>query len=216
MTTVLRLVGACGLVALLSASLSGCGKSSAAGRHRSSPNSTQAGPATPAAGPATVVTTFTPYTAAGTLTVPVAAHATGHCWTASIVVPVANAYRCLVGNEIADPCFAPHHPAHPATVACVSAPWSAARVVALSDPLPKTTSRVHAANPWAVQLANGARCVAATGTVQNVGSVLLNLLCPHGTAAGGLDTSGPVWRVKYGTAASGQLTDVAVTAAWKG
>jgi hypothetical protein len=215
MTTVLRVVAACSLVALLSATVSGCGKSSAAGRHASSPHATAPGSGLPARH-ATVVTTFTPYTSADTLTVPVAAHATGHCWTGSIVVPVAKAYRCLVGNEIADPCFAPRHPARPDTVACVSAPWSAARVVALTDPLPKTTSRGHAGNPWAVQLANGAHCVAATGTVQNVGSVLLNLLCPHGTAAGGLDTSGPVWTVKYGTAATGRLSDVAVTAAWKG
>ncbi len=216
MRTVLRVVAACGLVALLSATVSGCGKSSAAGRHSSSPHSSPAGSATAAAGRATVVTTFTPYSAAGTLTVPVAAHATGHCWTGSIVVPVANAYRCLVGNEIADPCFAPQHRDRPGTVACVTAPWLAARVVTLTHPLPETTSRGHAANPWALQLANGARCIAATGTVQNVGAVLLNLLCPDGKAAGGLDTSGAVWKVKYGTAATGRLTEVAVTAAWKG
>jgi hypothetical protein len=52
--------------------------------------------------------------------------------------------------------------------------------------------------------------------VQNAGTVSLNLLCPNGTGAGGLDTTGPMWHVKYGTATTGQLNDVAVAAAWKG
>jgi hypothetical protein len=218
MTAVLPVLGACGLAALLAVAVAGCGKSSASGHHHphSSAHSMPVGSATAAGRPATVVTKFTPYTAGDSLAVPVNSHAAGRCWTGSIAVPVKGAYRCLVGNKIADPCFAPHHPAAPNTVACVNAPWSPAEVVALSGPLPKVTPHGQAAKPWAVQLANGARCVAATGTVQTVGDVSLNLLCSGGTAAGGLDTSGAVWTVNYGTAASGQVTEIAVTAAWTG
>jgi hypothetical protein len=211
MTGFLPVLGVWSLVGLLSVAVAGCGNSHD-DQHTSGPRST------PASSPAdaTVVTTFTPYTSAGTLTVPVAAHVRGHCWTGSIVVSVPDAYRCLVGSEIDDPCFAPHQAVTPATVACVPAPWSSAQVVTLTQALPKITPRGRAASPWAVLLANGARCVAATGTVQSVGKVALNLLCPGGTGAGGLDTSRPMWTVKYGAATTGELTDVAVAAAWKG
>jgi eukaryotic-like serine/threonine-protein kinase len=171
---------------------------------------------TPRADGATVVTRFTPYSSAGELTVGISDRSIGECWTSSIVVPIPTAYRCLVDDDIVDPCFAPQPQTTPATVACVSTPWSTALVVSLTKPLPKPAVIGTAANPWAVELANGARCVAATGTVQSVKGVALNLLCPDGLAAGGLDNKRPTWTVKYGTASAGHLTSVAVVAAWRG
>lgn len=165
---------------------------------------------------ATLVTKFTPYSSAGALTAPVAARGSGHCWTGSIVVPVAGAYRCLVGNDIADPCFAPPRSSTPATVACLPDPWSGARVITLTEALPGTRPIGNAGRPWAVQLANGARCVASTGTVARVHGVSLILLCTGETAAGGLDTTNPTWRVQYGPKAGGPLTPVDVTRAWRG
>jgi hypothetical protein len=165
---------------------------------------------------ATVVTKFTPYSSAGALTASVAAHGTGHCWTGSIVVPVAGAYRCIVGNDIADPCFAPPVPSTPVTVACLPDPWSGARVVTMTEPLPVTAPVGNAARPWAVQLANGARCVASTGTVQAVDGVSLDLLCTGGNAAGGLDAANLTWQVQYGPKSGGPLTPVDVTQAWRG
>jgi hypothetical protein len=165
---------------------------------------------------ATVVTKFTPYSAAGALTASVAAHGTGRCWTGSIVVPVAGAYRCLVGNDIADPCFSPPRPSTPVTVACLPDPWSGARVITLTEPLPVGPPIGNAARPWAVQLANGARCVASTGTVATSHGLALDLLCPGGTAAGGLDTMSPAWRVQYGPRSGGQLSPIDVTRAWRG
>jgi hypothetical protein len=201
-------VGAvCAVAAVVTFALAGCSGSSPpepAGAHNSSAFS------------ATVVTRFTPYSAAGVLTASVAARGTGQCWTGSIVVPVADAYRCLVGNDIADPCFAPPRPSTPLTVACLPDPWSGARVVTLTQPLPVSRLIGNAARPWAVQLANGARCVASTGTVQNVHGVSLDLLCSGETAAGGLDTTKPTWHVQYGPKSGGPLTQVDVTRAWRG
>jgi hypothetical protein len=210
----LRVLGTCCLAACLTV-IAGCGKPSAT-THPGSAGSPRGDASSAKTPDATVITTFTPYTATDELTVPVAEHASGSCWTGSILVSVPGAYRCLVGSQIADPCFAPHHRVAPDTVACVSAPWSSAQVVTLTKALPTVTPRARAMNPWAVLLANGARCVAATGTVQNVGNVSLNLLCPNGTGAGALDTSGPMWHVKYGTPTTGHLSEVAVAAAWKG
>ncbi|MEP7020842.1 MAG: hypothetical protein ABI808_09330 [Pseudonocardiales bacterium] len=165
---------------------------------------------------ATAVSKFTPYSSAGALTVVVTGHATGQCWTGSIVVAVPGVYRCLVGNDIADPCFTPPQPAKPTTVACLPDPWSGALVVTLTAPLPITPPVGHAANPWALQLANGVRCVASGGTVHSVDGVSLNLQCSGGTAAGGLDTTGPMWQVKYGPQSGGPLAVVGVTHAWQG
>jgi hypothetical protein len=164
---------------------------------------------------ATVVIKFTPYSSSGALTASVSARGAGRCWTGSIVVPVTGAYRCLVGNDIGDPCFAPPHPTTPVTVACMPDPWSGARVLTLTGALPVTSPIGNAARPWAVQLANGARCVASTGTVQAVHGVSLDLLCPDEMAAGGLDTTNPIWRVQYGPK-SGPLAPVNVTQAWRG
>jgi len=195
-------------IALLGIALAGCSGPS---------GSTQAGHRRTTESPsATVISKFTPYSSAGALTVAVTGHATGQCWTGSIMVAVPGAYRCLVGNDIADPCFAPPQPAKPTTVACLPDPWSGARVVTLTAPLPRTRTVGHAANPWAVQLANGARCVASGGTVHSVDGVSLNLLCPGGTAAGGLDTTSQLWQVEYGPQSGGTLAPVGVTHAWRG
>lgn len=210
MTRGLRLLCATAVAAMLTATTLSCANRS---RPATAGNRGQSARATDKA---TVLTRFVPYSAAGALTVPVDAHGTGRCWTASIVVRIPDAYRCLVGNNIADPCFAPPRHTSPVTVACVPDPWSGARLVSLTEPLPSTTPLAGPANPWAVELANGARCIAATGTVPEVDGLSLNLLCAGGMAAGGLDITGPQWRVRYGASAGGSLSLVAVSAAWRG
>ena len=201
-------VGAvCAVAVVVAVAVAGCTSSS---------STAPAGAHTSSAFDATVVTRFTPYSAAGALTASVSAHGTGSCWTGSIVVPVAGAYRCLVGNDIADPCFAPPRPSAPMTVACLPDPWSGARVVTLTAPLPVVRPIGNSARPWAVQLANGARCVASTGTVQSSHGVALDLLCPGETAAGGLDTTNATWHVQYGPKSGGPLTPVDVAQAWRG
>ena len=212
-----RVRGVGGVIVLLAVTVSGCASGSrrvSAGVHGASSPSPP--PATTTSSTATIVTRFTPYSAAGALTVAVQSQASGYCWTNSITVALSGAYRCLVGNDIADPCFVPPQPSTPATVACLADPWSGARMVTLTHALPSTDPIGNAANPWAVQLANGARCVAVTGTVQRVDGVSLNLQCAGGALAGGLDRTGRKWRVKYGRATGAGLTLVDVVAAWRG
>ena len=93
----------------------------------------------PSASPAGVVQvkTFSPYAATGTLVVPVADHLSGSCWTGSIAVPVAGVYRCLAGDQIYDPCFAPSGADQPAD-GCLR-PGSRGRrsaLITLTAPLP--------------------------------------------------------------------------------
>ena len=167
----------------------------------------------------TAVKTYTPYAATGTITVPVAAiHKSGSCWTGSISVPQAGAYRCLVGNTIADPCFAdaPGSAATPATqVLCAADPWTPATVVTLTDALPKLTGSTRATGPWALELANGAHCVAVTGTVPLVGAVALQYTCGSPAGAGRLTTIGSLMSVQYSVTGDGPLQTVSVTTAWR-
>ncbi len=135
----------------------------------------------PAGGhPRTATTTFHAYRADGELAVQVADVATGTCWTLSIAVAAAGAYRCITGDEILDPCFAPARPEVPVEVACIADPWSRAEVLTVSGGLPKAHPGGRVGRPWAFELANGVRCVAATGTVPEVHGVDLGYHCAGG------------------------------------
>jgi hypothetical protein len=168
---------------------------------------------TSAAAEGPVVRVFDPFAAAGDrLTVPVGARAGGSCWTSSIAAPSDHTYRCFVGNQILDPCFAA--PGAPTTVACLPDPWSPARVVTLTGPLP-AAGPVAVARPWALELANGARCTAVTGVVPALDGVDLTYSCGGSTAAGSRGpVGGGVSTVEYGPR-SGPLVRVAVTTVWR-
>jgi hypothetical protein len=178
--------------------------------------SSSTGAATSGPPGALIVKTFTPYAATGTLAVPVADQLSGYCWTGSIAVPKAGTYRCLVGNAIYDPCFAPVNQTSSPTVACLTDPWSAAHVVTLTKALPTSRPLASRTSPWALELANHARCVAGTGTVPVVDGVSLSYVCGSGTAAGQVAQKGSRMTVKYGSTAGTTLADVAVTTAWHG
>lgn len=88
----------------------------------------------------------------------VAARQSGYCWTASIASQRSDAYRCMVGNAIHDPCFE----LSAQSVACpLDAAANSGLVVALNKPLPPAPSN---ANAWQMQLASGATCGIGTGT----------------------------------------------------
>jgi hypothetical protein len=164
----------------------------------------------------TVVRTFTAYDAAGRLTVPAAAHRRGHCWSASIAVLSAGAYRCFAGNAILDPCFAPPQTGRPGTVACVADPWSPAVVLRLAKPLPNDATARSANRPWAFVLASGTRCVASTGTVPALGGVNLPYQCSDGTSAALTDRGGGLLHASDAAPGAAALRRVAVRVVWRG
>lgn len=134
---------------------------------------------------ATVRHTFAPYDSSGRLTVPVARHATGNCFTTSLAAPGGATYRCFAGNQILDPCFArPGTTTGGGTLACVADPWSKATVLTVTKTLPGGSSVQRV---WAFRRADGARCVAATGTVPAVHGRNLDYHCSDGTFAALVD-----------------------------
>jgi hypothetical protein len=85
----------------------------------------------------------------------------GSCWTGSIAANRADAFRCMVGNEISDPCFVRDSK----SVACPDLPKAdSGIVIALTAPLPE--NKVSGAeDPWAMVVVTGGQCRMGTGTV---------------------------------------------------
>ena len=189
--------------------LSACSSSA---QHGTGAAATRTSVASSPAGPVTTTKTYSPYAAAGTLVVPVAAsQPSGACWTGSIAVPKPGVYRCLVGNSIDDPCWSGQ--ADATVVVCAADPWDTATLVHLTAPLPQPAAPRTASHPWALELANGAHCITATGMVGAVGSVQLTYLCGASASAGGVQTTGLLTTVQYGPP-DGPLSTVDVTVAW--
>lgn len=160
--------------------------------------------------------TFAPYDPSGQLTATVrGATRTGTCWTTSIAIPIAGVYRCFAANEIFDPCFAPAAETSPLTVACFADPWHPGTLLTLRGPLPKDDPLPTDGHPWALQLANSARCVAITGVVPTVDGVAVEYTCDGGDVAGlGTSAAGPLI-ARYGSM-HGPLTAERVVAEWRG
>lgn len=172
-------------------------------------------PAPPAA---TTVRIWAPFTLTGlNPDIAVTGRGTGTCWGPSVADNSPDAYRCSVGNEIRDPCIvSPYGPPYP-PLACARDPWSGVFLLSLSAPLPTFTG----GNPsgpvpgWALELANGDRCVTMTGTNPVVGGIALNYGCGHG-GAGILEKSRQPWTVEYLPEGSTTVSPVAVAVAWTG
>jgi hypothetical protein len=175
---------------------------------------------------ATRVTTYVPV-------LPHTARLTGHCWTRSIAAPArADAYRCMAGDSIYDPCFAPPR-AH--AVVCDVNPTTRnpGFAMRLTQPLPnEPVFASSVAMPWLVQLTDGEVCVPLTGTHEAMGRETIGYECSEArslmnaaTATGLVDgsiTTGTVWharkavyRVSRGGRVTGSIARVPLAAVWR-
>jgi hypothetical protein len=181
-------------------------------------SSSAATPTTAASSPvlkATRVVRFRAFASSGALATTVRSGGSGQCFTTSITVPLAHVYRCFGNKEILDPCFAAPTPTSPGSVLCYDDPWSAARKLTLTAPLPRPMPLPHP-RPWALQLANGARCLSVTGTVPIDRGVALTYSCSHGGAAALKAGHAGLVTASYARTPQGPLSRVAVTTMWTG
>jgi hypothetical protein len=99
-------------------------------------------------------------------TVPAGPSREGTCWTRSIAAPRDGAWRCKMGNQIADPCFS--LPSRQTVVVCLPDPVTGdpGFALQLTTPLPTglPAPSVPPA-PWLIRLADGQTCRPFTGTV---------------------------------------------------
>lgn len=202
----------CGIAAalLVGLLLAGCARSqngTGTAGPSASPHPTQTSAGTAVE---TAIKVFAPFDPDGAPVAGVAARRSGSCFTNSITVPRAGAYRCFAANQILDPCFAAS-PSAP-TLSCYAAPWSRATVLRVSGKLP-TTAPLHITRPWAIELSSGQRCVAMTGTTQQLHGVTLGYQCADGTA--GLRSGAAALAQAVLRTARGAVADVTVAVEWK-
>ncbi|MEO7201545.1 MAG: hypothetical protein ABI431_02540 [Candidatus Tumulicola sp.] len=168
----------------------------------------------------TIVTLFSPWTSAGHLRSDfhVVETLSGYCWTDSIATSRGDAYRCMSGNSIYDPCFAPSD--HPHAVACSHDPF-AKRVVLfkLTKPLPSAptpmTQWLQPHNqPWGLVLTNGEKCFFETGATDAVHDERLNYQCKDPRwIIGQPDQSAPLWTAQSVNWPNKRVTHVAIAQA---
>lgn len=126
----------------------------------------------------------------------VATTANGHCFTASLAAAgEADAYRCIAGNAINDPCFAASADAR--TVACFLDPWHAVTLLRLTRPLPRHGPVQAGAPPWAIETENGLHCTYFTGATAPMGGERINYGCTKGWfLIGSPDRRQPLWTIR--------------------
>ena len=120
----------------------------------------------------------------------------GYCWTASLAADTANAYRCMQGNEIHDPCFASSP--HATTVACFIDPWHPVTILRLTRRLPPHGEQpAGPVLPWALVTTSGLRCVFLTGATAPMGGQRINYGCTDGSyLLGDPNVSQPLWTIR--------------------
>jgi hypothetical protein len=129
----------------------------------------------------------------------VAKKAQGSCWSGSIGSSRPDAWRCMTGNIIIDPCFAPTMDTH-----IVYCPDSLAPKHLLALVLTKRLPLDHAnqgsatasGRPTSLTLAGGATCSYVSGATGVVGGMRINYGCTDGRMLlGDVDRSAPRWRI---------------------
>jgi hypothetical protein len=172
-----------------------------------------------AAGPGTSLHTYEPFSGhALARGVRVARTTHGSCWTTSIADARTDAFRCMVGNDIYDPCFAPAAAASTDVVCPLDVPGAPVLRIALTKPLPLPGPSVNPRHypPWAVQLPGGRWCTLETGAAGIIAGLRVSYNCTGGgVLLGTIARSAGGWTLRY--AASGRATSasrVSLRAAW--
>jgi len=133
----------------------------------------------------------------------------GKCWTGSIAVSRPDAWRCMIGNEIVDPCFAS---ADSKFVVCGPNPAKGdpGFGLKLTEPLPKSDVQATPSKDggWLVELADGTLCRPRTGAGWEVQGKLVNYYCESKQKGRQIDlleelnTSKPLWTAQKATIAN--------------
>jgi hypothetical protein len=106
---------------------------------------------------------------------------------------IGQAYRCVAGNAIYDPCWAER--AATPTVLCLAHPWSVTAIRLKVDAALGSIPPAAASEPWGVELANGQRCELFQGAHSLFDGRVIDYYCTSGLSLlRGLTTSSAVWR----------------------
>ncbi len=133
---------------------------------------------------------------------------TGKCWTGSIAAPRPDAWRCMIGNEIVDPCFAS---ADRNFVICSPNParGDPGFRLRLTEPLPKSEIQPQPAcdGGWLIELADATLCRPVTGRSFEVQGKTAAYYCGNNfkgreiVLLDGFNTARPLWTAEKATVA---------------
>jgi hypothetical protein len=113
-------------------------------------------------------------------TSPLAKTTRGECWTSSNIRPRVNAWRCMVGNQIYDPCFSQNAKSN--WVACDIDPISDGALgvglrVNLTSPLPSDGWTDETAFDWVIELEDGQKCMYMDKDAYSINEGDVNYAC---------------------------------------
>ncbi|HLW93822.1 MAG TPA: hypothetical protein VKS25_00440, partial [Solirubrobacteraceae bacterium] len=137
------------------------------------------------------------FTAQGTLSprFHVADTGSGYCFTDSLATEARDAYRCIQGNALHDPCFAASTRAR--SVVCFLDPWHPVTLLRLTRPLPRHGPVPKLALPWAIITSDGRHCTFLTGATAPMGGERINYGCVAGSyLIGTPDRRNPLWTIR--------------------
>lgn len=122
------------------------------------------------------------------------------CFSDSLAAPRQNGYRCSVGNQIYDPCFA----IDGTHAMCAPDPTAddPGTYIEVAVPFPTTSGTVESA-PWLLQLADGTVCGFATGATGGAEDKRLNYSCTNDEWILGDVQEGDPWTAEFVTGAVG-------------
>ena len=124
------------------------------------------------------MTVFKPYLSAGEPAFPFRTES-GHCFTGSLAINRTDAWRCIVGNVIHDPCFS--STLDPGGVLCPDRQVTSGIDIRLTKRLPRAladSGKPSLRNqPWDIELMNGRHFVFSSGATNVVHGVRLNYFC---------------------------------------
>jgi len=173
---------------------------------------------------ATQVLVYQPWTISGKLAsgLVIIKSARGSCFAGSIADERPDAWRCMEGNLILDPCISPQPGAGREVVCPKTGPWSPRVIVLhLTKPLPSGFGNPgptgNQRRPAWVVLSDGADCFAETGTVLTVGNLAGVWACTDGHYIDRLVRSPAVWSAvvfKPGGGATVPVERVPVATLW--
>jgi hypothetical protein len=137
-----------------------------------------AAPATVDARITTTVTVFHAFTPSGSATIAIH-HASGSCFSSSDATRRSDAWRCMVANELHDPCFS--SPRAAGVVICPNADPRSGLEITLTKGLPTALANSGSpsarSQPWTLELSSGAHCAFSGGATSVIHGVRLNYFC---------------------------------------
>jgi hypothetical protein len=121
----------------------------------------------------------------------------GYCWERSVTTNRSDAYRCISGNSLLDPCISsPYEGVFSSLVVCPYPALQSVTLISLTKPLPKASVEPNGSPfPWLIVLTDGDRCTAFSGASILTAGMTEDYQCSNGDLYGNVDRSGQLWKI---------------------